>query len=201
MVTFKLSGKKYQFPTRWEDVTYSLYVDLLATKDLADVLSVLTGIKTEVIRAAEIKNLAAINTALAFMNKPPDFTKRPAMLNDIKMPKLITAESLAQFQDVEHTRARLPAKTTEEYTIEDHKLTASLYLRAAAIYYCKQKFGKYDSGMLDGIEEELQKASCMEVISLGSFFLFRPINSPKSIIQTFRNIFLPKKKKRPALPN
>lgn len=195
MVTFKLSGKKYDFPSQWEDVTYNLYVAMLSTKDLADVLSVLTGIETEVIRNAEIKNLDAISTALAFMNKPPDFSKRTAMLNDIKMPKVITAESLAQFQDVEHTRERLPGKPTEEYTIEDHKLTASLYLRAAAIYYCKAKFGKYDSGMLDGIEEELQKASCTEVISIGSFFLFKPINSHKSIMQIFRNIFLPKKKK------
>lgn len=197
MVTFKLNGKKYDFPTRWEDVTYNLYLGLLATKDLADVLSILTGIEPTVIRSAEIKNLAAINTALAFMNTAPNFRPTP-MLNDLKMPKLITSESLAQFEDVKATQARIPAKSTDEYTIDDHRLMASLYLRASSIYYCKAKFGKYDIELLDGIEEELQKASCMEVVGVGSFFLFRPINLQKSILQTFLNIFLPRKKKPPA---
>jgi hypothetical protein len=174
MITFKINEEKQEIPTSWDDVTYSQYIQLLDVPGtLLHYVSFFTGIKYETLEQAELKNLESLAIALSFLSKAPTFNGKPSkMVGPYAAPKDITIQSLGQFEDL---RALLNKVPTDLSTKENQVLIGDLYLEACAIYCQKIKYSKYDNTQVPELKEELKNYSCMEVISTGAFFLFRPM--------------------------
>lgn len=174
MITFKLNGTKFELPTCWQDVTYHQYIALLDVPGtLLHYIAFFTGIKYETLEQAELKNLESLAIALSFLSKPPVFDGKPSkMVGPYALPKDVTIQSLGQFEDL---RALLNKVPTDLSTKENQVLIGDLYLEACAIYCQKIKHSKYDNTQVPELKEELKNYSCIEVISTGAFFLFRPM--------------------------
>lgn len=175
MITFKINGTRFKIPTCWQDVTYWQYIELLKPSTLRDQISIFTGIERSVLYSAELRNFQGIAEALSFIIAPPPFDSKPTMLvGPYTMPADITLLSLGQFEDLRGLMAKGPKKIE---VAEDHLQMNDLYLEACAIYIQKLIYGEYDYTKVSEVKEELKKYSCVEVISTGAFFLFRPLNS------------------------
>jgi hypothetical protein len=174
VITFKVNGKPYNFPTRWQDVTYSQYIALLRTHSITDHIHIFTGIPKETLENAEIKNLEKISIALSFLSFTPKFERITKMVGPYVLPSDVTVHSVGQFEELRKLLMKLPKDTL---TVENMELVADLYLHACAVYVQKIKHGKWDEERVLEVKEELKNYSCAEVISTGAFFLFKPLNS------------------------
>lgn len=187
MITFKINGKPYPIPTRWEDVTYSQYIQLIHAKNLTDQISIFTGISRETLEAAELKNLEKISLALSFLSFTPKFD-RTEMVGPYAMPSDVTIQSTGQFEDLRSLMMKIPKDLS---TIESMEALSDLYLHACAVYVQKIKDGRYDPNKVAPVKEEIKQYSCAEVIGTGAFFLFRPLNLSQpttTIYQKFRRL-------------
>lgn len=194
MITFKLNNQRYSFPTRWEDVTFQQYVNLLHTSSIADLIHIFTGISRETLQESEIKNLEQINLALSFLSTPPKF-ERSRMVGPYALPQDVTIQSTGQFEDLRALLLKLPKDPLAE-----PEITADLYLSACAIYCQKLKDGKYDPNKVPEPKEELKQYSCMEVLGTGSFFLFKPLPLSRPTTNPFPKFFQRLKNMIVALP-
>lgn len=175
MITFKINGTKFRIPTCWQDVTYRQYIELIKPHTFLDQIALFTGIDLEVLRKAELRNADEMLKHLSFLNVPPPFESKPTMLvGPYTLPSDITTLSLGQFEDLRGLLAKGPKKIEAP---EDHLQMNDLYLEACAIYCQKLIYGEYDYTKVPEVKEELKKYSCIEVISTGAFFLFKPLNS------------------------
>lgn len=172
MITFKINGTKFKIPTDWQDVTYAQYIEIPNQTGLPDYISLFTGIKKEILLKAELRNVESVSLALSFMREIPIFSNAPTLkVGPYILPQDITINSLGQFEDLRGLLAKMPKKVE----IKD----SDLYLEACAIYVQKIKHGEYDYTKVAEVKEELKRYSCMEVISTGAFFLFKPLNISK----------------------
>lgn len=183
MIPFKIGGVKYNFPTRWEDVTYQQYFEMIRATSLTDQVHIFTRIPRETLNGASITNLEKINIALAFMAITPKF-ERTNLVGPYFVPKDIRIESLGQFEDLRGLLAKMPKKLD---TLESTEQLAELYLQACAIYCQKVRDGKYDTVKAKAMTEEIKQYSCAEVLGTGAFFMYKPLNLSKSITTTFLN--------------
>lgn len=187
MITFKINGTKFKIPTDWQDVTYAQYVALITTPPaLVDHIALFTGIKKEILLRAELRNVESISLALAFLTISPKFHDKPTMLvGPYTLPEDVTLNSLGQFEDLRGLLAKMPKSLA---TREEQLQIADLYLEASAIYCQKIIYGEYDYTKVAEVKEELKRYSCMEVISTGAFFLFKPLNISKPTKTRSQNI-------------
>lgn len=185
MITFKVLGKKYPFPTRWEDVTYLQSYRLIRSKTLADHIHIFTDIPRETIETAEIHNLEKISLALSFLSFAPDFTKPTKMIGPYFVPDDITIQSTGQFEDLRALLAKIPKDLS---TLESTEQLNDLYLHACAIYCQKLKDGKYDPNKVAPVKEELKSYACTEVIGTGAFFLFKPLTTSMPTTNLFQRV-------------
>jgi len=190
MITFKISGQRFNIPTVWGDLTFAQYYARLSPDygyTLVEDISLFTGIDKELLAKAELKNLESISIALSFLNVAPSkFEEGPSkMVGPFVMPKDVTIQSTGQFEDLRALLAKVPKQLESR---EDNMLIADLYLHACAIYVQKIKDGSYDSEKVPGVKEELKNYSCMEIIQTGAFFLFRPLTLLKPTTTRFQNI-------------
>ena len=199
MITFKIFGKKYPFPTCWNDVTYSQYLFHLYPRTLSETISCYTGISRETLESRDIKGLEKINLALAFMSLSPKL-ERTDTVGKYVLPKDITLQSLGQFEDLRGLLKKLPTKKMEDFDYEDHEKVSDLYLTACAIYVQKVKDGKYDYTKVAAVKEELKNYPCTEVIGTGAFFLYRPLNISQSLTSRFLILLLHLKRLIQGLP-
>ena len=107
MITFKINGKPYQFPTRWDDVTYSQYVALLYTSRLTEHISIFTGLDIATLESAEIRGLEKISLALSFLSISPKF-ERTGMVGPYVLPSDVTVQSTGQFEDLRGLLMKMP---------------------------------------------------------------------------------------------
>jgi hypothetical protein len=184
VITYKINGTKYSFPTCWEDVTYSQYVALIRTHSLTDHISVFTGIPRETLESAELRNLEKISLTLSFLSFSPKFEKTK-LVGHYFVPEDITINSTGQFVDLTNLLRKLPQELT---TPEASEELADLYLTACAIYCQKLKDGKYDWFKVPAVKEELKAFPCHQVCGTGAFFLFKPVPSSKNIMIRFQNL-------------
>lgn len=196
MITYKLNGTKYPFPTRWEDVTYSQYVALLRTSSLTDQISVFTGISRGTLENAEIRNLEKISITLSFLSFSPKFDKTKKV-GHYFVPDDVTVQSLGQFEDLRGLLGKMPKEMS---SIESSEQLADLYLHACAIYCQKLRDGKYNYLQVPQVKDELRKYSCAEVIGTGAFFLFKPLNSSPPTTSFYRRLAHRLKKWMQGLP-
>lgn len=201
MITFKVNSEKHQFPTVWDEVTYSQYIRLLtAPNSLPHYIHIFTGIPLETLQKAELKNLEKISLALSFLTISPKFdtdAKPSKMVGPFVLPKDVTLSSLGQFEDLKALLNRMPK---DLLTIENQLLISDLYLEACAIYTQKVRDGVYDNLKVPEVKELLKNYSCMEVTQTGSFFLFRPLHILTNTQSRFQNIKARLKKSIQDLP-
>lgn len=195
MITFKINGQKYLIPSTWSDVTYSQMIAIIERPTLVDQISIFTGIDKQTLIKSEFKNVETIALTLSFLTTPPPFEAKPTMLiGPYVLPSDVTILSLGQFEDLRQLLSKGPKKIE---TTMDHLQMNNLYLEACAIYVNKLEYGEYLPENTYKIKEKLKQYSCMEVISTGAFFLFRPLNlstptkrrSP-SIIQRLKKLIV-----------
>jgi hypothetical protein len=187
MITFKISGNKFQIPTCWQDVTYSQYIALLTLPNsLIHYINLFIGIPVETLEKAELKNLEKISLALSFLTIQPKFEAEPTrMVGPYVLPSDVTLKSLGQFEDL---RALMHKAPKELATTEDNLRMSDLYLEACAIYAQKVRDGVYDPEKVPQLKEELNNCSCIEVIQTGAFFLFRPHNTLTSTQSRYQRL-------------
>ena len=193
MITFKITGTRYKFPTDWLDVTYAQYVALLEIgNSLIDYISFFTGIDKDTLYKAELKNVEAISLALSFLTIPPKLSDAPSMkVGPYILPVDITIKSVGQFEDLRGLLVKLPKSL---HTPAEQKEVADLYLEACAIYCQKIAHGKYDYTKVPEVKEELKRYSCIEVLQTGGFFLSRPLHLSTNTRTRYLNI-IPRLKK------
>lgn len=196
MITYKINGVKYQFPTCWSDVTYSQYIALLRTSSITDHISIFTGIPRETLENAELRNLEHISLTLSFLSFSPKFEKTK-MVGHYFVPEDVTIQSTGQFEALRRLIIQMPKGLD---TIEDSEKLGDLYLTACAIYCQKLKHGKFDYDKVPEVKEELKGFSCSEVCGTGAFFLFKPHNSSGLTMTRFQRFILRLKKWRQDLP-
>jgi hypothetical protein len=184
MITFKISGTKYQIPTSWGDVTYAQYIQLLKTpNNLIDYIHVFTGIDRDLLAKAELRGVEKMVTALSFLSVSPKLENSPSrMIGPYVMPRDVTLETLGQFEDLRALIQKLPKhddltfKKTHEYTIEDRITEANLYLEACAIYVQKIINGDYDPEQVENVKHRLMTFSCIQILQTGTFFFSSVLN-------------------------
>jgi hypothetical protein len=182
MITYKINGIKYPFPTRWEDVTYSQYVAMIRAQSVVDQLHIFTGIPRETLEKAELKNLEKVMITLSFMSFSPKFEKT-RLVGPYFVPEDVTIQSTGQFEDL---RALLNKVPKELNSLETAEVMADLYLHACAIYCQKLKDGQYDPNKVPAMKEELKQYSCAQICGTGGFFLFRPLTLSAPTMNRFR---------------
>lgn len=196
MIPFKINGKKYNIPTRWEDVTYAQYVALLHTTSLTDYIHVFTGIPKELLYKAEIASLEKINISLAFLAISPKF-ERTDLIGRYLAPADVTLKSTGQFEDL---RALLLQVPKDMSTFEKIEIFSKLTLHACAIYCQKERDGEYDPHKVPEVMEELKNYPCNEVIGNGTFFLSKPLPSLQITTNRYQTVIQRLKKWSQELP-
>lgn len=196
MITFKINGTKYNFPTTWGDVTYEQYIGLLHTTSITDQIHVFTDIPRETLDRAEITNLEKINLALSFLSFTPKF-ERTELIGRYLVPADVTLKSTRQFEDLRGLLKKMPKDVD---SIENAELLAELYLNAAAIYCQKERDGVYDSAKVSEVAKELRSYPASEVLGNGGFFISRPVTSSPTLTTRFQRVIQHLKKKVQGLP-
>ena len=176
MIHFKVNDKKVSIPSRWEDVTFNQYLEIINGKhDLLQLVCILSGADYEQFKESTIIGLENVIQALSFLNTPPEvegYTPKvgPYSLPGTKDGKFdIQFESLAQFEDMRMVIKDLPFKE-DKYDII--ALTKA-YSNFVAIYLQKIRDGKYDPDKAQAMIPEVEEMPALEVICAGSFFFLK----------------------------
>lgn len=181
MITFKFKGQTISVATEWHELTYKQYLLILDTDgDLLKEISALTGVDYDLLKSADkINGVEHLIAASAFLRHEPQLNAFPDMIGKYKLPKNsegtfdIQFESLAQFEDMR----QLLIKAT------DLKSQLRNYPSYIAIYLQKVRDGKYDFNKADEMVKEIEGYSCIEVLTIGTFF-FSKLTSLLSGIQS-----------------
>lgn len=148
-------------PTSWGQVTFEQYLKLLEAKDdIIKILSVFLGLDEDMVRKAQIKNIAAVTACLHFVTKPITYLTPSKILNYRIAPNLDT-ESIAQYADLQTICAG--------FIENDLKHNYSLFPLIVATY----AVNPYDFREAEKIKDEFLKAPCTEVLAVGNFTLVR----------------------------
>jgi hypothetical protein len=203
MITFKISGAKYLIPTAWGDVTFLQQSELLKSDNtLLAYISIFTKIPRETLAKAELKNLEKIALALSFLTVPPKFEydKPTEMVGPWVLPKDVTVQSVAQFEDLRGLMNNIPPEIIQKIidkvpiTTADGLILNDFYLEACAIYVQKLADRSYDHTQVEKYKQQLKNYSASEIIQTGAFFLFRPLSILKTTRSRYQNI-LPRLKR------
>lgn len=192
---FTLNGKKIEVIDAWHKLNFAQYLRVLNLKnDMAEVLSIITGLEYETVKNSKIKGLESLLYRAQFMNVPPTIPDKITKVGKYKLPVNnqgefdIQFESLAQFEDM---RKILQSVSTEDI----HAFTRA-YASYVAIYLQKIRDGEYDPMKAQEMEDEVLKMPALEVLAAGSFFTVKLLNllngTPKNSLNT------PQSRKKPT---
>jgi hypothetical protein len=157
-ITIELNGVKQerQIPLNWDQVNFEQFLKLVkAGDDIAEILSIFTGVEPDILRKATIQNLEVIINLLSFLKT--DFEPVvPEKCLGYDIPKNLEFESIGQFQDL-----KLEALEMKE--------DISRYTLFCAIYATKP----YDFKEAEKKKDEFLKAPAREVVGIGNFTLLK----------------------------
>lgn len=155
---------------RWEQVNYGDFLKICeaqAEKNEIKILSLATGIDEHVLRKAKIgPDFEVVMTRLRFLYKPPIFNDTPTKLGEYTMPKDVTFESVEQFESMRQVYAN-PVKVDTEDPIDEMRkfgLLCAIYLQPIL------DKADFDADRAMEILPQIDKFSCVEVVSMGRFF-------------------------------
>ncbi len=178
-ITIELNGVKQEreIPLNWDQVNFEQFLKLIkAGDDIAEILSIFTGIEADVLRKATIQNLEVIINLLSFLKT--DFEPVvPEKCLGYDIPKNLEFESIGQFQDL-----KLEALEMKE--------EISKYALFCAIYATKP----YDFKEAEKKKVEFLKAPAREVVGIGNFTLLKLVELINGIKPKSHQLSTPKKK-------
>ena len=70
MIKFKAKGIQYSCPTSWTEITFKQWKELNNTKDDLKLLTILTGVPSNIIKRISEKSLFNLSLAISFISKP-----------------------------------------------------------------------------------------------------------------------------------
>lgn len=194
MIKFTINGKPINYPSKWEDLTFGQYLEVMDLKnDSIKMVSIFSGLDYEYLKDATIVNLEALLEASNFVLTKPEWDTYYPQIGPYKLPPNkdgkfdIRFESMGQFEDARATM--LKANGVNEHT--------KAYGRYVAIYLQKIRDGKYQPNKVKEMEEEVLTFPAFQVISLGQFFFLKLYLLSSGTTKTSLPIFQsPKKSKR-----
>jgi len=192
---FKLQGKTIDVIDSWEKLNFEQYLRVLKVKnDMAELLSIITGIEYETIRTAKIQGLEALLYCAQFMNKTPVVPDKVERVGKYKLPANfdVQFESLAQFEDMRKALEKAQ-------TLDVHGFTAA-YAEYVAIYLQKVRDKDYDPVKAEEMVPDVLKMPALEVLAAGSFFYVKLTALLNGTPSNSRNT-PPDRKKRTGTPS
>src|SRR5688572_2991901 len=157
----ELNGIKFtkDIPTDWSGVTFRQFQQLKDTKDLT-ALSVFTGLDTETLRKAKVKNFDDVIRALSFTGFPPDLFKLPKSILHFPVRQDLGFEPFGRYTDI---------KDIVDKGVDGDELMKQ-YPLFCAIYTFE---GEYNYQDAEKNVDLFYEAPCTEVLALGNFLLMR----------------------------
>jgi hypothetical protein len=166
-ITIELNNVKVEknIPVRWEEVTFSQFLEILEAPDLASRLSVFTGVDAELLKKAKISNLEVVTGLLSFLdNTEIEMSNIPKEVAGYKMPANLGMETIGQFEDMKSEAAKIKDKSKES-------------LKAYAMFCAIYATNPYDYKEAESKLEIFMNAPCVEVLAIGNFTLVKLIES------------------------
>lgn len=201
MIKFRLNDQEINVPSEYKDITYAQYLQTMYTgDDTIKTVSILLGIDEDTLRNAEIKGLNTLLSALSFISTQAVFDQRPTHVGPYEIPKDISIESLAQFEDLRALSRVFPKPPVDTTNTNDlliyAETIADMYLQACAIYCQKIRDGKYNFAAAKEMKDEIKTYSCAEVMPAGAFFIATYSRMPSYTKTAFPKRTQPLKKKK-----
>ena len=69
MIKFRAKGIQYSCPTSWSEITFKQWKELNNTKDDLKLLSILTGVPSNIFERVSYKSLFNLSLAISFISK------------------------------------------------------------------------------------------------------------------------------------
>lgn len=190
MIKIKIDGKPHEIPEKWEEVPFSMFLDLIeADQDYTAILSILLAIPKDELKKAKIQGLDLIISRLSFMNSQPAIDPKPIKLGKFEFPKDITFETVEQFEDTRAEIHKAQNKTLKEQTES---------LATFAAIYCQNP---YDSEKAQYLSKSFYSLPCTEVMAAGSFFQAKCLSMQSGLSMNYLRKNIRMKKNRRVFGN
>lgn len=194
MIPFKLNGKKLRVPSSWDDLTMRQFISISKGElDIYGILSLFLNIDKDTLEKATIIGLEDLIKALNFLKKPAELDTIATKIGPYKLPVNykgqfnIKLESLGQFEDMRNDSKNV--KTAADLS--------ECYPKFCARYLQKIRDGVYDPQKAESMVDEILDLPAKEVISAGSFFYLKLMNSYSGISGTSQTTAPNQKKSKP----
>lgn len=182
MKEIKLNAEKVWY--KWEQVNFGDFIQICEAqrdKNEIRILGLATGVDEHVLRKAKIgPDFEVVMTRLRFLYKPPIWNDNPTKLGEYTMPKDITFESVEQFESMRQQYAN-PVKVDAEDPIEEMRrfgVLCAIYLQPII------DKADFDPDKAWALMPEINKFSCVEVVSIGRFFWAKLVSLRSGIPMT-----------------
>lgn len=170
-----VNDKSFECPGHWGEVTFKQFLALAeAGDDTAKILSVFSGIDSETIRKAKLKNVDVVLDHISFIHSTKMNLEIPSKILGFKVPDNLELETIGQFEDSKLIFRECPeGDELRRYPELVGTFVNPNYLEASDKE--KDEFGK-----------KFWHAPCEEVMAIGNFFLVKLIASRQNLKKTFR---------------
>lgn len=162
------NDQPYEIPTRWEDITFEMFLRLAVVKSESERLSVLLGMDEGKIRSARIRGFEQVLSALSFMDREAPLIEVPKKILGYEVPANLELEQVGRYEDLKLIMATFP---------EGDKLPVESLAKYADM--CGVIFQPDYMDSDDKKKEEFAKrfmgAPCLEVLAIGNFLLWKLI--------------------------
>jgi hypothetical protein len=173
MIKITIDKKPRQFPTKWEEVTFGQYLQIMDSKSITDLIVILLGLDPEEAKKKTIIGLDDLFIAAQFTQDIAKFEEYYPQCGPYKLPSNnkgkfdIRFESLGQFEDMRQVMSKIDSANPASLV--------TAYGKSVAIYLQKIRDKEYDAGKVAELEEEIKSFPAVEVIGLGQFFFLKLI--------------------------
>jgi len=191
MITIKLNGKKYEYPTEWNDLKFKSFLRLVDfnLSKMRAIRIILEEIGFDLKPGDKIEGLEVIMQSIAFIDKTPEIDPEPKKLGEYYFPQDVTFETIEQFEDV---RSEIERISKIENGLREQTEALAYY----AAVYCQGQKEPYDSEKARFLSKSFLELPCLEVMAAGSFFQAKCLSmqSGKSMSFLRQNIVMKKNK-------
>jgi hypothetical protein len=168
MITVDIKGQSVEIPTRWEDVKFKHYCEILKGETTeAKAIAMFTDIPYETLKNATVFGLEDMVIALSFLKKPVVIPEEVDKIGPYALisRQNIKFESLALFEDMKSVAMKADPKNIHDFT--------SRYGDYVAMYLQKVRDSEYSFEKAKAMRREIDELPAVEVISLGAFFFIK----------------------------
>lgn len=194
MLTVKVNGKTSSIETRYEELSFGKFLKICRSKgnEVATV-AVLLDMPEETIAKAKFNGLEKVINAINFMQHPPVLDEKPTRIGKYILPTAIDFETVEQYQMLRTEINNAAKADNANDQTEFLALYAAIYLQPIATNE------PFDMTKAREFSKELFKYPCQEVMSVGSFFMLKLLNTQRDLKKNFRLHPILQKKPKPVL--